>query len=104
MSHFSSPLTSFSLLEPVYGWSQLLITHSGATKLFSALRVFPQIYRHIGAFGAKRFPRDEGFAGFASETTVDSTGSLSLFGKPSRLRFVQILMSQFRVQLPPQVY
>ncbi|KAI1044238.1 hypothetical protein LB505_008657 [Fusarium chuoi] len=62
---------------------------SQATKLFSALRVFPQIYRHIGAFGAKRFPRDEGFAGFASETTVDSTGSLSLFECSYLLKYIE---------------
>src|SRR6478735_2104736 len=95
MFYFSSSLTSLSLLEPVYGWSHLPITHSGATKLFSALRVFPHIYRHMAAFGEKRFPRDEGFAGFDSETRVGSTGSLSSFGKLIQLGVnVQNLMSR----------
>ncbi|KNB12399.1 hypothetical protein FOXG_12004 [Fusarium oxysporum f. sp. lycopersici 4287] len=80
---------SFFLLEPVYGWSHLPITHSGATKLFSALRVFPQIYRHKAAFGEKRFPRDEGFAGFDSETRVGSTGSLSSFECSYLLKYIE---------------
>ncbi|KAI8399097.1 hypothetical protein FOFC_20329 [Fusarium oxysporum] len=80
---------SFFLLEPVYGWSHLPITHSGATKLFSALRVFPQIYRHMAAFGEKRFPRDEGFAGFDSETRVGSTGSLSSFECSYLLKYIE---------------
>ncbi|ENH62819.1 hypothetical protein FOC1_g10006283 [Fusarium oxysporum f. sp. cubense race 1] len=75
--------------EPVYGWSHLPITHSGATKLFSALRVFPQIYRHMAAFGEKRFPRDEGFAGFDSETRVGSTGSLSSFECSYLLKYIE---------------
>ncbi|KAL9561693.1 hypothetical protein ACKAV7_014249 [Fusarium commune] len=43
----------------------------------------------MAAFGEKRFPRDEGFAGFDSETRVDSTGSLSSFECSYLLKYIE---------------
>ncbi|KAG5777920.1 hypothetical protein H9Q73_008423 [Fusarium xylarioides] len=77
------------LSYPAYGWSHLPVTHSGATTLISALRVFPQIHRHMAAFGEKRFPRDEGFAGFDLETRVDSAGNVSSFESSYLLKYIE---------------
>ncbi|KAJ4098276.1 hypothetical protein NW756_002860 [Fusarium oxysporum] len=43
----------------------------------------------MAAFGEKRFPRDEGFAGFDSETRVGSTGSLSSFECSYLLKYIE---------------
>ncbi|KAI6763248.1 hypothetical protein HG531_013145 [Fusarium graminearum] len=72
---------SFFLLEPAYGWSHLPITKSGAMKLFSALRAFPELYQYVAAFSVKTFPRDEGFAGFNSDTTIGDDGSWTTFAR-----------------------
>ncbi|KAG5659500.1 hypothetical protein KAF25_002059 [Fusarium avenaceum] len=66
---------SFFLLEPMYSWSHLPVTHNGAIKLLSALQVFPEIHRYITAFSEKRFPRDEGFGGFDSHITMNGYGT-----------------------------
>ncbi|KAF5635795.1 hypothetical protein F52700_5107 [Fusarium sp. NRRL 52700] len=70
-------------------WSRLPITHSAATTLISALQVFPQIHRHMAAFGEKRFPRDEGFAGFDLETRLDGAGNLSSFECSYLLKYIE---------------
>ncbi|KAF4475782.1 hypothetical protein FAGAP_12629 [Fusarium agapanthi] len=65
------------------------IITSGARTLLSALRVFPQIHRHMTAFGGKRFPRDEGFAGFNLEARVSSAGILSSFECSYLLKYIE---------------
>ncbi|KAI6755748.1 hypothetical protein HG531_004854 [Fusarium graminearum] len=74
---FSDPKERFEIevaevtsKEPAYGWSHLPITKPGAIKLLSALRAFPELYQYISAFSNRTFPRDEGFAGFDSHTTI----------------------------------
>jgi hypothetical protein len=79
-SHYRAILTSYSLLEPTYSWGHLPITQHGATRLLSALQVFPEIYRYITAFGKKRFPRDEGFGGLDSHVTMNGYGAWREFG------------------------
>jgi hypothetical protein len=75
-----SLLTSVSLLEPAYSWSHLPITKAAAIKLFSTLRAFPELYQYVSAFSNKTFPRDEGFAGFDSHTTIGDDGIWTSFG------------------------
>ncbi|KAG9494923.1 hypothetical protein J7337_013152 [Fusarium musae] len=43
----------------------------------------------MAAFGQKRFPRDEGFSGFDSETRVGSTGILSSFECSYLLKYIE---------------
>ncbi|KAG5818410.1 hypothetical protein H9Q74_010068 [Fusarium xylarioides] len=43
----------------------------------------------MAAFGEKRFPRDEGFAGFDLETRVDSAGNVSSFESSYLLKYIE---------------
>ncbi|RFN51777.1 hypothetical protein FIE12Z_3980 [Fusarium flagelliforme] len=79
---------SFFLLDPAYGWSHLPITKAGAIKLFSALRAFPELYQYVSAFSNKTFPRDEGFAGFDSHTTIGDDGIWTSFESCYLLKYI----------------
>lgn len=68
-------------MEPAYGWGHLLITRDAMMSVLLSLDVSPIIYRYLKAFGRKDCPRDEGFAGFDSDITLDSSGTLVSFGK-----------------------
>ncbi|KAI8665688.1 hypothetical protein NCS56_01005500 [Fusarium sp. Ph1] len=70
---------SMFIIEPAYGWGHLAITRDGMTSLLTSLDASPSIYRYLTAFGRKRFARDEGFAGFGSDITLDSSGTLVSF-------------------------
>ncbi|KAH7006596.1 hypothetical protein EDB82DRAFT_544376 [Fusarium venenatum] len=92
---FSNPNERFEIQvaeitskEPAYGWSHLPITKSGAMKLFSALRAFPELYQYVTAFSDKTFPRDEGFAGFDSHTTIGDDGSWTVFESCYLLKYI----------------
>jgi hypothetical protein len=78
---WNSAYASSSLIEPAYGWGHLLITRDGMMSVLLSLDASPIICRYLKAFGRKGFPRDEGFAGFDSDITLDSSGTLVSFGK-----------------------
>ncbi|KAJ4003168.1 hypothetical protein NW752_011658 [Fusarium irregulare] len=71
---------SFFLLDPQYSWGHLPITKSAAIKLFSAFGAFPELYQYITVFSDRTFARDEGFAGFDSNTAIGSDGTWTSFG------------------------
>ncbi|RTE79748.1 hypothetical protein BHE90_005787 [Fusarium euwallaceae] len=82
--------SSFFLLDPAYGWSNLPVTLSGMLSLLEALDVYPEVYRYIKAFGRKSFAKDEGFAGFDSITTLDGSGQWASFESCYLLKYVGI--------------
>jgi hypothetical protein len=81
VSGVHAKLTIFSLLQPAYGWSELLITFKGMLAILSALQVFPQILPYLRAFGKKPFQRDEAFGGFDHVREYRVDGSLDGLGK-----------------------
>ncbi|CAF3524697.1 unnamed protein product [Fusarium graminearum] len=92
---FSDPKERFEIevaevtsKEPAYGWSHLPITKPGAIKLFSALRAFPELYQYISAFSNRTFPRDEGFAGFDSHTTIGGDAIWTSFESCYLLKYI----------------
>ncbi|RSL42439.1 hypothetical protein CEP53_012193 [Fusarium sp. AF-6] len=82
--------SSFFLLDPAYAWSNLPVTRSGMLSLLEALDVYPEVYRYIKAFGRKSFAKDEGFAGFDSITTLDSSGQWASLESCYLLKYVGI--------------
>ncbi|KAJ4207540.1 hypothetical protein NW759_013940 [Fusarium solani] len=85
---WNSAYASSSLIEPAYGWGHLLITRDGMMSVLLSLDASPIICRYLKAFGRKDFPRDEGFAGFDSDITLDSSGTLVSFELCYMLKYV----------------
>ncbi|KAK4167861.1 hypothetical protein QBC43DRAFT_125351 [Cladorrhinum sp. PSN259] len=67
-------IARYYLLEPDYGRAEIPVTQAGAYNLLSTFQVFPEIYRHMSAFGRKAFSQDEGFAGFDETFTANKDG------------------------------
>ena len=70
-----------SLIQPLLGWSQLMVPYGETCRLLASWNVFPEFYRYLSAFGFKQFAKDEAFAGYDCRETHDAEGNPTGIGE-----------------------